>query len=562
MWNPVLSKTPRKFETYFGFDAPPGNTSNVPIWIRDAWSVSEKTVRDDAHAAGVDSPIVFVFLPQQDADALKDALASYAAANESLASRPTPTAPEGREAKSAMESKRQIEQGKRDALISGIVNNARVYQGGGNEIAQGTLQASVKVAMDAALERLFPKFKDVDHPSWNTVITRTSQGATDALAVIGYNGDVDKYPACKEIRTYIGSSGKKGSEIRKHFMGSGYGWPQDAVDGILLCLVAGGFVRATKNSQAINVKQITVQQIGITDFYSEGITVSKLQLIGVRGLIAHMGLTNKPGEEAEATLKVLKRLVELAAAAGGDPPLPERPSTAAIEQLQSMSGNEQLVAVYQRREELLNCFHAWKQAGEKIVERLPHWQMLQRLLVHACNLPVVNELDLQVTAIKDARALLDDPDPLSPLINRVTAALRTELLTARQRLIEAQDRELKSLEASQEWQSLAEADRQRILNRNALGSVPQLNFGTDEELLATLDDTSITSWEDKIAAPPGRVRKVREEAAKLLLPEAIRLSPRQATLKSVGEVDAYLATLRTEIITHIEAGNPVILDGR
>ncbi len=36
-----LSKTPRKFETYFGPDSPPVNTGNVPIWIRDEWTVSE-----------------------------------------------------------------------------------------------------------------------------------------------------------------------------------------------------------------------------------------------------------------------------------------------------------------------------------------------------------------------------------------------------------------------------------------------------------------------------------------------------------------------------------------
>ena len=269
-----LSKTPRKYDTHFGPDAPPMNTGNVPVWVRDEWAVSEKTVREDAQVAGVDSPIVFVFLPQQDSDALKDALAGYAAAHETLSSRPTPTAAEGLEAKRAMESKRQIEESKRNVLIATIVNNARVYQGGGNEIAQGSLQTSVKTAVEAALERLFPKFKDVDHPSWNSVINRAIQGATDALSVVGYHGDVDKYPACLEVRTFIGGSGKKGSEIRKHFTGAGYGWPQDAVDGVVLCLVAGGFVRAAKNGQAISIKQITVQQIGMTDFYSEEIAIS------------------------------------------------------------------------------------------------------------------------------------------------------------------------------------------------------------------------------------------------------------------------------------------------
>src|SRR5947207_14298093 len=96
------------------------------------------------------------------------------------------------EAKQAMESKRQIEQGKRDALIASIVNNAHVYQGGGNEVVQGTLQASIRTAIEAALERLFPKCNVVDHQSWNTVITRILQGATDALSVIGYTRDGDK----------------------------------------------------------------------------------------------------------------------------------------------------------------------------------------------------------------------------------------------------------------------------------------------------------------------------------------------------------------------------------
>ena len=66
---------------------PSTNTGNVPVWVRDEWAVSERIVREDAQAAGVDSPIVFVFLPQQDSDASR-ILASYAAANETLSSRP------------------------------------------------------------------------------------------------------------------------------------------------------------------------------------------------------------------------------------------------------------------------------------------------------------------------------------------------------------------------------------------------------------------------------------------------------------------------------------------
>ena len=51
-----VSKTVRKIDLSFSLDAPPTDTGAVPIWIRDEWSVAEKTVREEAQAAGADSP--------------------------------------------------------------------------------------------------------------------------------------------------------------------------------------------------------------------------------------------------------------------------------------------------------------------------------------------------------------------------------------------------------------------------------------------------------------------------------------------------------------------------
>jgi len=65
-----VSKTPRRQALHFGLDAPPAGTGAVPVWVRDEWSVSEKGVREEAQAAGMDSPVVHVFLPRRDADVL------------------------------------------------------------------------------------------------------------------------------------------------------------------------------------------------------------------------------------------------------------------------------------------------------------------------------------------------------------------------------------------------------------------------------------------------------------------------------------------------------------
>ena len=140
-----------------------------------------------------------------------------------------------------------------------------------------------------------------------------------------------------------------------------------------------------------------------------------------------------------------------------------------------------------------------------------------------------------------------------------TLRVRPALQAARLRLIETRDREMTVLEATQEWQRLQPGDRQRISATNMLVPVPELKIGTDDELLAALDAMPLSEWEDRAAALPGRVANARDEAIKLLAPKAVRVYPHKATLTSAEDADKYLAELRAEIMTHIEAGKPVIL---
>jgi hypothetical protein len=274
-----------------------------------------------------------------------------------------------------MESKRRMEQYKRDELIERIVNNARVYQGGGNELtgSGSPLQDSVRAALEDSLIRLFPKFSIADHKSWGTVATRARDGSNDPLSVLSYAGNIEDHPTCKEILGFVDILGKKGIDIRKHFMGAGYGWSQDAVDGALLCLVRAGFVRATRNGEPINIKLLQTQQLGQAEFFREGVTVSAAQKIAIRGFLTNLGLSTKSGEEADAVSRALQRLAELARAAGGEAPHPERPSIDPIQRLQTLSGNEQLVAVYQQRDELLDYFKNWTKTGEVIKRACVKW---------------------------------------------------------------------------------------------------------------------------------------------------------------------------------------------
>lgn len=559
--NPVQgqSKTPRKFELHFGPNAPPTDTANVQVWVRDEWSVSERTVRDDAQAAGQESPVVFVFLPRRDAEALKTALARFAAANETLETRAMPTTEEGKDARSSMVSRRDAEQATLRTLIAAIIAEARVFKGGGGEVSEGTLRDSAAKAIEDALVRLFPKFAMADHPNWGQVFNRASQGSGDPLAAVGYNGDVDKHPACQEIRAFVGAGGRRGSEIQKRFQGPGYGWPKDAVDGALLALVAGGFLRATRGGQPQKATDISRAQIGQTDFFSEGVTVTTTQRVGVRGLCQQIGLPCKAGEEALAVPELLKRLAELAAEAGGSPPLPAPPNSDHIAHLRSLGGNEQLVEVYNQRERLLADYRQWSEARNKRDQRLHAWRHIQNLLRHADGLPMVSELQSQLAAIESQRSLLSDPDPLAPLTSRLLDALRAALHEAARRYSDAHRQALSELEQAPEWERLNAEQRRQILAAQSLDQRPEVRTGSDEELLATLEATPLMTWETRIAALPQRVAHAREAAAKLLEPRAVPLTLPKRTLKSREELEQYLDEVRALIQARLDEGNPVIV---
>lgn len=553
------SKTARKFEQYFGIEAPKGDTNSVPVWIQDEWSISEKSVREAAQASGTDNATLFVLLPKRDADSLKDALAAFNAAKEVLETRPNPTTPEGFEARRAMESRKIIERKKLDILINGIIEKGRVYQGGGYEIQDTSFTTAIKTGLEASLARLFPKFTIGDHKDWGKVVEKVQDGSSDALKLVGYQGNTNQHPICQEVMNFIGGAGKKGSEIRKKFTGAGYGWPQDAVDGALLVLLSGGFLTASQSGQAKIFKQVNQSSIGITDFRIEGFTITISQRIALRGLFTDLGLPYKPNEEADFIPAALQLLIDLANDTGGPPPLPERPSTSVLDHLRSLSGNEQFVAMVDAKAELLSYFNAWTGLKAKKMQRLQRWNSLQRLKQHASDLPAVHQMTPQIQAIQSNRSLLIDPDPVTPLVNQLVEGLRAALVEASKRYQEVYQSQNEKLDQVLVWQQINDSQRQTILIQSGLLDVTPPIVGNEDELLSSLDLQSLTTWENMTAALPARFEKTHFLAARLLEPEVVKITLPSATLKTAKDVDLYLDNLRKQLMDNIEKGNPVIL---
>jgi hypothetical protein len=554
------SNTARKVSVHFGADEPTGDEAEVPVWIRDEWTVTEATVKNAAAQAGEDSPVVHVLLPKRDAEAIKEALASHAAAQETIQSKPTPQSEEGKEAQRSMKGRVSADDDRLTGLLQDVVANARVYQGGGNEVSGATLKSAVELAAQRALIRLFPKFDIADDPNWAKVTTKARDGAPDALQAVGFGGDTPAHPVCKEILATISAAGTKGATLDKRFSDPPYGWPQDAIRGAVMALLATRHIRAAQDGKPLpSPKQLEPRQIGKTTFYKEDEPPTTTQRMAVRGLLSEAKIPYENGQEHIQIPALLQKLLDLAAEAGGPPPLPESPDTSHIAALQGLAGNQQFRAVADEHEQLKASLTQWRDAAARREAHQKQWETLDALLRHARSIDEAAPILQQRDAILTGRHLLDDPDPVRPPLEAITEPLREHVRAAAARLREHHAQAIAELEATDEWQQLDDNAWTEIVNEVGLQRPSDIDVSTQEKLLAVLNDAPLSSWQDKIEVVHARAKRAHEEAARRLEPTAVRVSLDAATLRTKRDAEAYLDDVRKRIMEHLDEGHTVII---
>lgn len=550
-------KEPRKLSLYLGSEPPKSTAHEIPVWIRDGWTTEEKSVVADARAAGQDSAVISVFVPKTQADALRKVIADESAAKETLNFKGMPSTHEGIEAREAMQTRLMEAERTRKTLIASIIDAAKVIQGGGSERLETTLREKIKAAAEASLDRLFYEFKDADDGRWDKVIERAKKGAEHPLEVLDFTGKTEDHPVCSAVLGHVGS-GKKGKDIRDHFSAAPFGWPRDAVDAALISLFASGHLRTSNNGAALKPGQLDQAKISQTDFRVESTTLSVQQRLALRKLYQSAGVECKPNEEQAAAGILLNKLVDLAQSAGGEAPLPERPSTRHIVELQSRAGNEQLVALFERRTELERNAEEWAKAKQLAERRWPAFERLRKLIKQAAGKPLVDPIKPQFDAIVNQRSLLADSDPVPALSKALVDGLRQAINDAAQAYANTYETESAALHASDSWQKIGEQDRTTILNRLGVQKLDKGAVGTEQEVLASLDKISLDTWATKTAALPHQFAEARVQAAKRLEPKTQYIKLDSHTLRSPEDVDAWLAQTRQKLLAKLSDG-PVVV---
>lgn len=554
------AKVPREITPVFDAQLPKDHAKRVYVWVRDGWSVDENSVRAEALQAGSKSPTVFVFIPKRSADDLRNALIDLKAAQTTLEIRGVPTSPEGIEACSAMKTTLQTAEGKVNQLLKEAFAGAKVYQGGGTELVGSSLQEIVIEAAENALQRLYPRFGVADHPGWDKVYAKAKQGAPDSLVAVGDSGEAPNNPVCKEVLGFI-AAGKTGGDIRSNFQDPPYGWSQDAVDGALQTLLVAGLIRAQDDyAKPIDSRELERKSIGKTQFRVEATTITTKQRIDIRKVLQAAGISAKAGEELLAVPPFLDKMKALAEGAGGEAPKPAHPDISFIDQIRLSVGNEQLLQIYNRNEELRQAVDEWGLLAKRIGERWPAWQQLKELAQHANGILYAETYRLQVKNIEEQRMLLDNPDPIAPLVSELSQQLREELnrLDAEYKRLHSEGME--RLQADANWQQLEPEQRNGLLSAQKLSAVhqPKVEVQTTPQVLGTLRRLPLGQFADQIAALPGRFNAVLEQAAELCEPELKFVDLPKRSLKTDDDLRDYLAEVEEKIKKAMKDG-PVMV---
>ena len=523
----------------------------VPLRLHNGWEEPLETVERAVAAAPPTDPAVHVLVPVAEPNELSRALAAKRAADHVLQVRGVPSTDAGREARQSMETRRQ--RGEDDArnIIREAVRKARVYQAGG-ALVTGALADAVKAAAANSIVRRYPDFGVADHPGWGKVYERAQRKDPDAMKAVDHSAPPETHPVARALLAELGS-GKKGSDLRRKFDEPGYGWPKDAVDGMLVALANAGLLRVTgEDGKPASLPDLPRTKISSCTFRNETTVVTITHRLAVRGLLNEVGLTFANNQENLALSGLMERLEHMAKASGGDAPAPAPQLVPDLAALRSVSDNDLLVKLADAAPSLKAAIVEWRGAATLLSDRQSAWNLAERLVSLGAT-----EQAADLEAIRMARSLLANPDPTPPIVQAAAVALRDKLnalWTAWQAAWTAGEARLND---DATWARLTPEQKHDLRVQAGLLKADAPTVETPDSIAASLAKHGLGQWDSDIKALPQRVAEALAEAAALLEPKARAVHLQSGLIKTTSELEVWLAQTRERLEKGLAEG-PVI----
>lgn len=554
------SMVPRTVYSCFENELPRDAKEKIYAWVLNG---SEKAYLDEARGAKPDEPTIFIYVPNIDRSALQQNIIEKKASEDTIDNRSTVSteAEAVRDARSAMQYRLKVANDQIEIILDQIFSNIQVKQAGGADVEGDTLTERVTKAAETSMVLLYPDFHIADQKDWAKVYDKArKEGGENALEALGFKDEVSKHPVCDVIKRYIGVS-KTGTEIKEYFhAGPRYGWSQDAVDGALYAMLAAGVLTATDSKgAAVDAKTLDRKQLNGSTFRPETVTITKVQLIKVRGLINALGVSCNAGEEHTKLVLAIQSAKNVAYEAGGDAPLPASPDTPLLDSLAEYSGNAQLQQAYENREQLIADYEAWQLKKAMVSTRQQQWRELQDSLIHCRGLKVEPEIKEQMEALVSNRSLLAEPSPVEPLIRLAIDTIRDSIVFRQGEFEKEFHLCMNELAEDKQWQQLDSTKQEEILKKHDVAKLPELKLGGNDAVIESLEECSLSQWNDRRAALASRFEAARFSATEAMKPKVQRVRIAKPMIETEQELDEWLAKTKEEILAKLADG-PVSLN--
>lgn len=546
------SNEARPIQACFEVELPSDADKKLYAWVHTG---AEKAFLDQARGAKPEEATIFVYVPNSNQSDVADALIEQKAAEMTLEIRGVASTEAGSDARKAMENRKNAADRKLSQLLKDIFGAIQVKLSGGADVEGADLTEQLVQAGQISVERLYSDFALGDDPKWEKVYNKARrEGGENALEVLGHQGETANHPVCEAVRRFIGV-GKQGREIVGNFTAAPYGWPKDTIDGALFAMLAAGVLTGTDASgQPVDAKNLERNQLGQVNLRPEKVQLSKVQLIKVRGLITGLGVDCSAGEEQSQILPALKNAKALAYSSGGDAPLPASPSTEQIDLLMSITGNELLSAALDAKDELLASYESWQSTIELAQVRNAQWGELRDVLYYCRGLKFEAAIETERQAIIDNRSLLVSPNPIEPLIKQAFSGIRDSIMAHLGEYEAEYGACLNSLEADEQWQKLSTTDQQQLLDQHNIGLVLSVQLDTNERVLQSLEDCSLSQWNDRRASLMSKFEAARNAAIDKLTPKAKRVSIPRRLIHNEEELSDWLEEAEKSIRAQLANG--------
>ncbi len=547
------SKQNREFELW-DKSIKPSTEQKLNLWIRDGWYESESTVMDGIRAAGSDTPLAYVFVKKFRDPELRSEIIKFLAAGYTIDNMGLPSSPEAEQARKSMETRKGLAKAAIDEIIERICLEASVLLAGGNLVQKGNIRENIDAALHSIADRQFPEFKaKADYTNWGQALNKAIATNPDALNSIGYTGDVVAHPVAAEILRFIGNGTKQGKEIRGTFMKSPYGWSQDAIDTILIML---------KNTQHISCDEssLIVAKINNATFKKEVHILSAKDKIAIKSLFQKAGISCPSNQDLfPYSNTYLEQLRELASNVSGDAPKPEPINISFLKEIENKQGNERLLEILEQQSILQSFIDDWTAKAKLVDKRMPQWYLLSELASHAPDHVDFEQLKEEIQAIKDNRLLFQEPDLIQPKLDEIAEKLKARLNQLKERYIKLYDNKMDVLQKDEYFSKVTPEQKRRIMINNQILQKPEIKPLDAAGLLIHLQQSSLYTWETKIAALPGQYQAAREEAIALLAPQATSYSLPKTIISNQLDIENYITELKSELEELLKTSSSIIL---